>query len=253
MGGAIPLHVELGPLSAALLAVPHSRGSGGFPASQAWADEFEALLALANREGQLKRFESRLRSREWSAALAEIRTALFLSLLGFSISGWEPEAIPGHPGDLEAVFRPEAPVFVEVKQPGWQGELHASERDERKSQAKYINGEGRSVDPMERVMFSVDKALPKLAWGRVNLVAVVDDLFTSPLDWPADVVSCRLTDALATQVRFSPVSAVLALSPVVELGRLEYRSMIIPGPGEALPPETMAALTSVGACPRSGT
>lgn len=130
-----------------------------------------------------ERFLPRLRARESErdGALAEARTGFFFQRNGFRIVAWAPEAVLDRPGDMEVQWQDTEPVFVEVKGPGWEGELSAEEiRAGRRFLPKYINAEGRAVGPVARVVSAVDKALPKFAPDRINLVVVVDDLFVSP-------------------------------------------------------------------------
>src|SRR4029450_8710125 len=97
-----------------------------FPAHQIWADELEQLLRFLDQQGQFLKFFPRLHDQtneHRSAALAEARTAFFLNRIGFEICDWEPIATGGNPGDLSVRIAATPPVFVEVKAPGWQGEL----------------------------------------------------------------------------------------------------------------------------------
>jgi len=242
-----PNHVTLGPLSAEVFEESVLRDKDDFPASQAWSDEIETLLVFLKKENQLGRFTPRLRARERDAALAEARAAYFFHLIGFSIREWEPEAVPGIPGDLEVTLPREPPVFVEVKCPGWQSEVQTGERATRKRQPKYVSGEAGAVDPMEHIVHSVSKAIPKLEPSRVNLVVTVDDLFTSPLDWPLDVMHSQLAGRLSSTPEYSSVSAVLILNPVAYAGQpLEYRSMLVQGSGATLSSAIIAVLDRCG-------
>ena len=100
-----------------------------FPAHQEWADETEKVLAFLESQGVLDSMMSRLTARESErdGALAEARTGFFFSRNGFRIVEWEPEAVMGRPGDLEIQWRDTPTIFVEVKGPGWEGELSDEE------------------------------------------------------------------------------------------------------------------------------
>jgi len=91
-------------------------------------------------------------------------------------------------------------VFVEVKQPSWEGELmprtvvernglSSEDRQRilaRKLQGKYINGEGGAVGSHLSAMDVVRRnALPKLTDRIPNLVIVVDDLRVTPVGLPS--------------------------------------------------------------------
>jgi hypothetical protein len=71
-------------------------------------------------------------------------------------------------------------TFVEVKSPGWEGELSDEEiMSGRKNQPKHLYCEARAVGPWERVKFEVDKAYKKFTPANPNLLVVADDLFVS--------------------------------------------------------------------------
>jgi hypothetical protein len=159
--------------------------------------------------------------------------------------------VPGVPGDLEIVWRDTEPIFLEVKCPRWEGELTDEEiRTGRTQRPKYINAEGRPIDPAERVIYVVGKALPKFSPIRVNLAVVVDDLFVSPLDFPSDVVCGRIARELAN-VRYATVSGVFLLNPVVYQAEVEYRALFIPGSGRPLPEPVKAAFQAENARPKT--
>lgn len=174
-----------------------------------------------------------MRENERDGALAEARTGFFFNRNGFRITDWTPEAVKDRPGDMEIQWRDTESLFVEVKGPGWEGELSPEEiRAGRQFLPKYINAEGRAVGPTGRVLYAVDKALPKLAPERINLVVVVDDLFLSPTELPRN----HLTGVIArelTEARYSAVSAVFLLNPVSYSGAglVEYRKYFIPNEG----------------------
>jgi hypothetical protein len=236
-----PDHVNLGPMTRTILDGAVLRNKDEFPAHQAWADEVERVLAFLATQGQFERLLRRLRAKERNAALAEARAGFYFHRNGFQIVRWEPEAVPGIPGDLEIAWHDTEPLFLEVKCPSWEGELAEEEiRARRTERPKYINAEGRAIDPVERVIYVVSKALPKFDAARINLVVVVDDLFVSPLDTPSDFVAGRLVREFA-DARYASVSGIFMLNPVVYELAVEYRAFFIPGPGKGLPDRVKAA------------
>jgi hypothetical protein len=134
------------------------------------------------------------------ARLAEARGAFHLARNGFRIIQWEPPGEGLTKGEA-LVSLPDSPeVFVEVKQPGWHGELiprRIAERNAlsleakqcflvRKRQDKYIDGEGGAVGSHINAMDVVRRnALPKLTDRIPNLVVVVDDLRVTPVGLPS--------------------------------------------------------------------
>jgi hypothetical protein len=194
-----PLNVELGPLTRTVLDRSVWREDSQFPAWQEWADETERILSFLVAQGQFERFLPRLRAREREGAFAEIRFAYFLHCNGFRILQWEPEGVSGRPGDLEVDWRGTGAIFIEVKGPGWEGELSPEERAKgRLAKGKNVDMEVRSVDSIGPVLYAIDKSLPKFAKDRCNLVAVVDDLFTSPTGVPLGWLTASIEKHLAS-------------------------------------------------------
>lgn len=246
-----PKHVRLGAMTRTILDGAALRDKDEFPAHQAWADEVERVLAFLESQGQFVRFLPRLRAKERNAALAEARAGFYFHRNGFAILRWEPEVVPGIPGDIEISWRDTEPLFLEVKCPRWEGELEEEEiQAGRTERPKYINAEGRAIDPVERVVYVVGKALPKFDAAHVNLVVVVDDLFVSPLDMPSDLVAGRLAREFANS-RYSTVSGVFMLNPVIFQVEVEYRALFVPGPGKALPESVKAAFMDENARPKT--
>lgn len=239
-----PDEVKLGPLTSTVLDGAVWREMSQFPASQVWADEVERILCFLQARDVFDHFLPRLRAREREGALAEGRAAFFFHRHGFQILRWEPEAVPNHPGDIEIRWQQGEPVFVEVKAPGWEGELTAEEiSDDRTRLPKYINAEARAIDPTERVLYSVRKALPKLAQDRANLVVAVDDLFVSPVELPKTYLSAVLAHSLES-TEFARVGGVLLLNPVSHGDFVEYRKYFVPSAAaeHALPDNIRAEL-----------
>lgn len=232
-----PRDVQLGPMTRSMLEGATWQQSSEFPAHQNWADDIERVLCFLVAQGVFERFLPRLRARETErdGALAEARTGFFFHRNGFRILQWEPEAVAGRPGDLDIQWRDTEPFFVEVKGPGWEGELTRDEIAEGRTTApKYINAEARAIDPTERVVYAVEKALPKFSPDRINLVVVVDDLFFSPTELPKPLLEGRLTRALVED-RFRPVAGIFLLNPCSYTGenQVEYIDHYIPNPKAA--------------------
>jgi hypothetical protein len=160
------------------------RGQNAFPSSQHWADEVERVFAFAVARDRFGAYLPRLRGRwkEFTSALAELRVAFYLDRNQFRVTGWEPIGARGVRGEGEFLVTGPSGIstFVEVKSPGWEGELSQDERiGGRKNQPKHLYCEARAVGPWERVQFEVEKAYKKFIPGKPNLLVIADDLFVS--------------------------------------------------------------------------
>jgi hypothetical protein len=110
----------------------------------------------------------------------ELRVAFYLEANGFRVVEWSPQGVGGHLGEFAVEGASRRRVFVEVKSPGWEGELSDEERrGGRKAQPKYIDLEGRSVAPWRKVRYEVEKAYRKFHPHIPNLLVIADDLFVS--------------------------------------------------------------------------
>jgi hypothetical protein len=233
-----PNNVKIGPLTRAVLNGAVWSENSEFPAFQVWADEIDGVLSFLVVQEVFDRFLPRLRARERDGALAEARAGFFFHRNGFRIIRWEPEEVHNHPGDLDIQWRTSEPIFIEVKGPGWEGELSEVERQAgRLNHPKYINAEGRAIAPAEHLLFAVSKALPKLSESRINLIVVVDDLFVSPIELPKDYLTSVICQGIAGP-QFRVVGGVFLLNPVIyscSNDFVEYRKYFIPN-GSALRP-----------------
>ena len=237
-----PDDVVLGSLTRTMPDRAAWRSTSVFPATQKWADETERILSFLEVQDVLDDFLPRLSARESErdGAMAEARTGFFFARNGFRILRWEPEEVPNRPGDLEMQWRDSEPIFVEVKGPGWQGELSPEALKEgRQRLPKYIQGEARVVDPSERVAFAIQKAVPKLAANRINLIVVADDLFFSPTEIPTTILNSRVQRVLADP-QYRDVSGVLMLNAVSYSdggNDVGYRTYFVPNanPARLLP------------------
>jgi len=119
--------VRLGPLTQQLLSTAKWQGTDQFPAFQIWADDVEEILVFLHKENRLAAFLSDIRTvqtpQHRDARLAEGRVAFYLAGGGLRILQWEPPGEGTTKGDLLVCFDRSPAIFVEVKQPGWQGEL----------------------------------------------------------------------------------------------------------------------------------
>jgi len=186
-----PDGVRIGPLISAVMDGAHWRGQNAFPSSQLWSDEVERVFAFAVSRGQFGIYLPRLRGRwkEFASALAELRVAFYLDRNQFRITEWGPVGGRGVRGEGEFLARGPSGIstFVEVKSPGWEGELSQEERTGgRKKQPKYLHCEARAVAPWERVQFEVEKAYKKFIPENPNLLVIADDLFVS-LEYATDL------------------------------------------------------------------
>ena len=260
---APPAHIELGPLTRLVIEGARATHDDEYPAHQAWADELERLLAFLVARDQFDAFFTRLHGLAGShrmATLAEVRVAFFLARNGFEIRQWEPIAVPGRPGDLTIGVPGSVDVFVEIKAPGWQGELArqlddapAVERQrilQRIREEKYRNAEARFVDPIAAAIDVAQRnAVPKLADDRPNIIAILDDLYLSVVDSP--FTRSRVERIFATEPGWERVGAFLFLQVESHSGQLFYRCEIVFNPrclpAIAIPEPTRSTLELMAA------
>src|SRR6266851_3236712 len=102
----------------------------GYPGPPAYAKELDVLLQFADQTGCLSRFVPRLESKDpqRDEALNELRIAHFFHHGGFSILQWDPPGLNGKVGEYLIDTPEREAVFIEVKSPGWEGELSVAER-----------------------------------------------------------------------------------------------------------------------------
>jgi hypothetical protein len=204
----------------------------GFPSDQEWADEHESVLNFAAAHGQFERSLGRLRgtARQRDATFAEFRVAFFLARNGFNILQWEPN-VTGRPGDLLVEWPGTEPIFVETKAPDWEGELSTDERATRKVSPKYVDGDGRWVDPVPNVLRVIrSNVLPKLGDYLPNMAIVHDDLFVSPTHRPSKWPK-RFCDGMANP-EFARLGAIYFVRPDRPLPGLgvDYATLFVENP-----------------------
>ncbi len=172
--------VSLGPLASALISDFLWRKEDEYPSSQLYANELENLLRFALEAGRLKHYWRALLGTlsQRDSVLVELRTALHFQRNKLTITEWEPVGLDEKKGEFLLQSPSGSEIFVEVKSPGWEGELSEEEkRGDRKRRPKHIHLETRNVAPWERIQFILDKAYEKFLPNKANLLIIVDDLF----------------------------------------------------------------------------
>lgn len=174
--------IPLGPLTSTVMDRAHWALEDEFPSSQLWADEIEKVLNFAEVHGQFERYLSDITAStsQRDSAIAELRVAFFFHRNQFGIVQWKPIGQHSKEGEFLVRGRSCVETFVEVKNPGWEGQLSEAElKAYRHRQPKYLNGDFRSIASWERIQFAVDKAYEKFSPDKPNLLVIVDDLFVS--------------------------------------------------------------------------
>lgn len=174
-------------LSNRLLREARWLGKDGYPSSQQYLIELEGLLGFIQAHNRLDSFWPRLageQPQQRDDALQEIRVARFLTANGFPIAQWEPPGNDKFIGEFSVQVLPLTPIFVEIKSPGWEGELTNEERAAgRAKQEKYQDLQGGAVGPAQKLRMSVRKAYPKFLPSQPNLLVIADDLFVPLASW----------------------------------------------------------------------
>jgi|SRR5215510_348704 len=151
---SVPNGVRLGPLVSTIRDGAAWAKEDEFPSDQTWADEVERVLSFTQMQGQFANYLGRLRgsAKQRYSALAELRTAFFLSRNSFPIVEWEPLGANSKKGEFFIRTPNSVDIFTEVKSPSWEGELSPEEiTNGRKDQGKILDGEARMIAPWERV------------------------------------------------------------------------------------------------------
>jgi hypothetical protein len=273
-----PSDVSLGPLTSVLLSGAKWRGQDAFPAWQTWADDVETVLeflALQNRLPTFLGIIQKARSAQHrDALLAEARGSFHLHRHGFRILEWEPLGEGTSRGEVLASLGSSPAVFVEVKQPSWQGEylpltiadqkrLSAEERAARLARMKQPRFlpdvcEGGAVGSHHFSMGVVRRnALPKFSDRQPNLALVVDECMVTPVGLPSLAEFVReefahpAHDPLDPEDRYTyeRLGGVLFLHPELSGARLEYNIDFVENPHVipacALPPAVIATFEAM--------
>jgi hypothetical protein len=123
-----PFDVNLGPLTRAMLSGAKWQGQDAFPAWQTWADDVETVLEFLDVQNRLPTFLDMIQktrsAQHRDALLAEARGSFHLHRHGFRILEWEPLGEGASRGEVLASLGWSRAVFVEVKQPSWQGSIY---------------------------------------------------------------------------------------------------------------------------------
>jgi hypothetical protein len=179
---------RLGPVARALISP--GRWKDQYPAYPEYRRELDTLLSFADSQGCLANFVPRLQSKaaQRDEALEELRVAYLLHHSGFPIVQWSPQGLDGKVGEY-LVAAPEGQnIFVEVKSPGWEGELSDAQREAgRTKEPKYRGLEGGAIGNWRPVQKRIVAAYSKFAPVQANLLVIADDLMVSLLDLFAHV------------------------------------------------------------------
>ncbi|HMD83336.1 MAG TPA: hypothetical protein VKO18_01395 [Terriglobia bacterium] len=178
-------HVMLGPLGS--LVNSEARWTDEYPSWQQYADELEEVLNWTKAKGQWNSYLGALQgsNSQRDSALMEIRVAKYLESSGFLVVDWKPQGAGGNEGEYTVEGQSGQRVFVEVKSPGWEGEVSKEERDAgRLAEPKLKDLEARAVASWERIQFAVDKAYKKFRGDTPNFLIIAGDLFISPQHAP---------------------------------------------------------------------
>lgn len=174
-------------------------GQDAYPAWPWVADENEKWLKLiATRLGEtgIDHYTNKLREprAKRNEFLVELATAYFLDTrCALPVVGLEPPGSGGKTGEFLFGLPDKRQMFVEVKSPGWEGEVEEEERLKRVGprprgrllrldQPKYQHLEGRAFHHTQRVRDTVAKAYPKMPERLPTLLVISDDLFVSLTD-----------------------------------------------------------------------
>lgn len=201
-----PSDVNIGPLTRSLIAGAKWQGHDSFPAWQTWADDVESVMKFLHDNGRFDRFHTLIQktrtTQHRDAMLAEARGSFYLGRHGFKILEWEPMGEGTALGEARVQLAASPPIFIEIKQPSWQGEhlpltvaeqrrLSPQDRAARLARMKeprFIPDvcEGGAVGSHHFSMSVVRRnALHKLTASQPNLVIVVDECRVTPVGLPS--------------------------------------------------------------------
>lgn len=167
---------RLGPIARRLISP--ARWKDQYPAWPAFRLELDTLLAFGSETGfpdLVPRIESKAAQRD--EMIQELRVAYFLQNNGFPIANWSPPGLNGKVGEY-LVGSPEGQnIFVEVKSPGWEGQLSIAElKAGRANLPKYDKLGGGAVGNWIPVQKCIVAAYPKFNPTQANLLVIADDL-----------------------------------------------------------------------------
>jgi len=191
----------IGPFTKQFMSGATWSGQDDFPCLQPMADDVENVLKFLDGEKFLDVFSVQTKKQpnpgKRDELFAEARVAYFLYTNGFKVFGWHTKGAGNKEGEFNISFGSSPNIFVEVKAPGWQGEIswminanpnHTPQNlqrlKDRRKQPKFIPGaaEGCASPPHLDCMNVVRKnVLPKLMNTCPNLAIVVDNCFLTPV------------------------------------------------------------------------
>ncbi|MGH9405681.1 MAG: HepT-like ribonuclease domain-containing protein [Terriglobia bacterium] len=153
-----------------------------YPTTQAWADDFEQLLAFAEHQRVLNQYIPRLQAsnRQRNAALAELRVAWFFNLNGYrpQRDTWKPNGGADADGEFEIQGPSSSRELIEVKHRDWQGELTGDEIQAGAARlSKYQAKDGGSVAPWQAIQDAIQRAYAKFDDQTPSLLVVGNGLF----------------------------------------------------------------------------
>ena len=94
------------------------------------------------------------------------------------------------------------------------------------------------------MLYAVEKAMPKFASDRPNMLVVVDDLFVSPLDMPRNMLDTISSEVSRSQC--NQLGGVLLFKPTLVCAEVVYRTHFIENEAVdiqcALPPVVVGGL-----------
>lgn len=222
------------------------RWSDQYPAWPAYAKELDVLLLFADEQGCLGDFIPRLEAKntERDEAIQELRVAYWLHHMGFPIAQWNPPGLGRMVGEYLIETSEGIKVFVEVKSPGWEGELSDAERKAgRAKQPKYREGDGGAFGewvPLRQCIAS-KRTYPKFDSARPNLLVIADDLKVNLTNCPEHAKIALYADHTGygevgcfTSSRFENLGGVAIFSAyergLWEARGVEYEFMVFPNP-----------------------
>jgi hypothetical protein len=203
---APPSDVNIGPLTRSLIAGAKWEGHDAFPAWQNWADDVESIMEFLANNNRFDHFCDLIQKtrtvQHRDAMLAEARGGFYLHRNGFRVLEWEPLGEGTARGEALVRLGESPAIFVEVKQPSWQGEhLPLTIADQRRlsqedraarlarmKQPRFLPNvcEGGAVGSHHFSMSVVRRnALRKFSAGQPNLVIVVDECNVTPVGLPS--------------------------------------------------------------------
>ena len=168
-----------------------ARWKDQYPARPEYQQERDTLLGFGKSTG-FPNLEPRVESRaaQRDETIEELRVACFLHDNGFPIVRWNPPGLNGKVGEYLVRTSEAQDIFVEVKSPGWEGQLSVAElKAGRAKRPKYDRMGGGAVGNWLAVQKSIAAAYPKFDSVQPNLLVIADDLMLGLCDslWQVEI------------------------------------------------------------------